>query len=340
MVLLRLKNIVIMMLLAAAVVCVPVYVCAAAETGGGISAQQMTQAQELFRQGTSAIQGGQISQAKDYFDRAVAIDSRLAAQSHFILAAGYMAQRNTETAIKEYKQTVELAPQNIMARINLAQAYMLNKQMDKVVDTYNGIIAIQPQSALPHYNLATIYMQQGWFVEAVEEYGKALKLDEKMLGGTNIYLQLGYAHEQLKHYDKSVAAYNKFIEKHPDNIQALFNLANVYYAMRDMEKAVENYEAAIKIKPDVAEMHGNAGLCYFHQDKYDMAQKSFTTALQLKPNLVEALFGMSKLYKKKGNFAKAYNYALKAQKNGLKVSQKYLDGLKDKMDPIKQNLAK
>ncbi len=297
-------------------------------------------AQSLIQQGLDLLRQGKLEQAKVEFDKAVAKDANVKAQVHYLLGNGYIAKRDTAKAVAEFEKALKLSPDKLFIYINLAQAYQMNNQLDKVVETYTTLMDKDPKSALPHFNLANIFMQKGWYAEAVQEYNKALELDESGLSKTNIYMQLGYANEQLKHYEDALDAYGKSLKKNPRNAAALYGMGNIYYLSHQLDKALEQFNKALDIAPKDARIYANAGFCYYYKKDFSSARQAFEVALNIAPDLHEAMFGMSMVCKQDGDYKKALDYALKARSSGYKVSDKYIERLKEQIGKKKDKKEK
>ena len=80
---------------------------------------------------------------------------------------------------------------------------------------------------------------------AQKEYGKALKLflNLKTSDPSNdkISFYLGLIYFELNNFDKSSFYYNKFLEKNPNSITALYNIAFLKQSMGKIEVAKNIY---------------------------------------------------------------------------------------------------
>ena len=85
---------------------------------------------------------------------------------------------------------------------------------------------------------------------AQKEYGKALKifLNLKASDPSNdeISFYLGLIYFELNNFDKSSFYYNKFLEKNPNSITALYNIAFLKQSMGKIEVAKNIYNNLIK----------------------------------------------------------------------------------------------
>jgi tetratricopeptide (TPR) repeat protein len=97
------------------------------------------------------------------------------------------------------------------------------------------------------------------------------------------------------------------------------------------------YEEAIKDYSIIIEQTGGnddnflkRGLCYYFLLKYPEAMENFLKCIELNPTNSTAYYNISVIYNSQKDFAKAYQYALKAQSLNFQVGAQYLEGLKSK----------
>ena len=77
-----------------------------------------------------------------------------------------------------------------------------------------------------------------------KEFGKALNVFsylEKTTEDQGVLFYLGLIYFELNDYDKSIFYYEKFLEKQPDSINALYNLATVKQSIGEIQTAKNIY---------------------------------------------------------------------------------------------------
>ena len=152
-------------------------------------------------------------------------------------------------------ETYEVVRERIVLAEDIARylwmAYQANSERDKKWAYDAGTLM---------NNLANVYYIQGDYDKALEYYGKALAIYERVLGS-----------------------------EHPDTASTYNNLANVYYAQGDYEKALEYYGKALAIRegvlgsehPDTARTYNNMAGVYYAQGDYGKAQEYCQRALKV-----------------------------------------------------------
>ena len=143
-------------------------------------------------------------------------------------------------------------------------------------------------------------------------------------------------HLGLKEYGKAEEYYLKAIEK--DDVDALFNLGNLYKEQKEYKKAAEYYLKAIE-KDDVGAML-NLGNLYKEQKEYKKAEEYYLKAIER--GHAGALFNLGNLYDEQKEYKKAEEYYLKAVEKGNVGAMNNLAllyfGRKEKKDIALENM--
>ena len=99
-----------------------------------------------------------------------------------LLIARTIARNNDwHDPITFYTRSLAQSPWHLPMRHNLAMAYGENKQTDLAIKEYKNLIALSDIYPNTHHNLANIYKEQGKYQEAEEEYQKAIALDQNFI---------------------------------------------------------------------------------------------------------------------------------------------------------------
>jgi tetratricopeptide (TPR) repeat protein len=133
------------------------------------------------------------------------------------------------------------------------------------------------------------------------------------------WYQLGYEFDtDPKTHDKAIEAYENALTLQPNYVEAMINLANIYYARRELERGRQLLERAAQLDPDNHMIHYNLGNIYDDAGQMDKALRSYRKALEFFPEYEPALFNLALVYEKLGLVGKAQQ-----------LWQKYLE-----MDPM------
>jgi tetratricopeptide (TPR) repeat protein len=129
------------------------------------------------------------------------------------------------------------------------------------------------------------------------------------------WYKLGYEYDtDPQTYDKAIEAYENALALEPNYVDAMINLANIYYAQRDLGRARQLLERATQLDPYSYTICYNLGNIFDDMNELDNALKSYQKALELFPEYEPALFNIALAYEKLGLVGKAQE-----------MWQKYLD---------------
>ena len=132
-----------------------------------------------------------------------------------------------EEAIRCYKKTITLDPNDMSAHYHLGRLYQREGKLDSALSAYKKAVAIAPEERGLYNLLGELYLAQGMINEALPEFKKALDIDADFAVA---HYNIGIAYTQLS---KNTAAAKHLYEAgllafiHDDNTTAL----NAYRAL-------------------------------------------------------------------------------------------------------------
>jgi tetratricopeptide (TPR) repeat protein len=91
--------------------------------------------------------------------------------------AGYHREnRNYAQAITNYKQAIQINPDDFRAYYNLADSYQKMGKPKEALQNFEKALKISPNDARTHYNMANLYYQKGETNQAKIHYKKVIEL--------------------------------------------------------------------------------------------------------------------------------------------------------------------
>jgi tetratricopeptide (TPR) repeat protein len=220
-----------------------------------------------------------------------------------------LSEKKVQTAIMEYRNAVNLDPDNSVVLFELAEAYVLNKQISNAVRYYNLAAKADPDSILAYLRLAQIHMQTNALLEARNDILKALKISPNSMEAYHILSGI-----QLKERDTSAAieTLEKAAEIDDKNVKTYTSLAILYLKNKKADKAEAAYKKAIQ--SDSASRMAYMGLVrlYVAQKKWDKAENLLKQVMETPGIKVEKYSDMAMFYQGMRNFDFAETYFQKA----------------------------
>jgi len=136
---------------------------------------------------------------------------------------------------------------------------------------------------------------------------------EKNPEDANALYFLGICYTRMKMFPEAAQALTRVTQLAPNFPPAYFELGVCYQQQGERDKAVEAYRRNLELDPANVDSAYNAGLILFGLGRVDEARVQFDKALTLKPDDPEILEMASRSYINAGEFAKAVEYLEKAK---------------------------
>jgi len=194
-------------------------------------------------------------------------------------------------------------------KLNASVRTLSSIELNRFYETFKNLLPVYQNEFSPaQSDIAKIYESQGDYAKALEWYGKALAIKEKVLGNEHpstatTYNNIAFVCSCQGDYEKALEWYGKALmifekvlgNEHPDTATTYNNIALVYQDQGDYANALEWLEKDLAINekvlgnehPDTATTYNNIALVYQHQGEYAKALEWYEKALAIK----EKMFG-------------------------------------------------
>lgn len=174
---------------------------------------------------------------------------------------------------------------------------------------------LYPRRPEAYLNLGSIYSQQGEPEQAAEAFESAVEVadqevdrlaqmdsvDEAMMESArqnqNIAVQnLAQTLQGLGRYDEAVSVYEAYLERNPDDIQALSLYASILSQAEMPDSATAIYNDLLA-RDDLSSVeYGYVGVGLFGAEAWDQAAQAFERALELNPRSREPAYNLVQAY--------------------------------------------
>ena len=233
----------------------------------------------------------------------------------FQAAQAYMKQDNDtglETAIRKYKESVELDPHYVVAFSRLALAYcrfaVLNHSsaaLDLARGNCETALTLDPTSGEAHAALASVLDQKGDEVGALHEIAKALALDPSnprtLIWQAQIYVR-------LNRWQDAEDSFHRVLKQRPNNWVAHNELGFLFNAEGKYSEASSEFSAASLAAPGNALAVNNIAAIDLQLGRPAEAINKLKKSLALKPTALAAAT-MSAALRSEGNVSEALSFA-------------------------------
>jgi Tfp pilus assembly protein PilF len=275
----------------------------------GCSRDPNKQKQKYLESGKRYESEGKLREAIIQFSNALKVDRNFS-DAHYELAKVYLKQGSMLPAYAELLRAVDLAPNNIHARIDLGNLQLAGNAPDKATEQARAVLALDNRNADAYALLSGIAARKGDHAEAMTQIQKALSIDPNratfhtamgMLQSSDP-TTAGQAEEQMRKAvsldDKNVASHivlaamlqkkgdfagaeqqlNAAIAADPKNLIARSSLADLYLRQSNTAKAEETL---IKTAQEVPEDTSAADMLVTYYIRSNQLQHGVATFADL-----------------------------------------------------------
>ena len=109
-------------------------------------------------------------------------------------------------------------------------------------------------------------------------------------------------------YDRAIAAYENALAMAPDYVDAMINLANIYFHKREVPRAIQLLERARQLDENNYMVSYNLANLYDEAGHLEQAISLYQNALLLFPNYEPALFNLAVVHEKLGRRTEARDW--------------------------------
>ena len=264
--------------------------------------------------------------ARQLYDEAIALDPNYVGV-YVRLAWTYYNEANrgwTDTPMKSYEKTVELAKKAISldeqsagAYMVLANVYAKTGQFDKAVAAQKKALSLDPANPLINAVSGNALYTAGKFKEAIGFFKKAIRIDPKH---PNWYLfSLGLCYFWTGQYEEAIAAFKKCISREPKHADAHALLGASLVGAGKPEEAISMLDKALSLNPDGPGWYaGNLAVARAFTGQPEEAITTLREALSLDPDNAEVPRYLSLLLYYEGKHEESLSMA----RNALSLKKK------------------
>jgi tetratricopeptide (TPR) repeat protein len=154
------------------------------------------------------------------------------------------------------------------------------------VDCYARLLDLRSDFWEAWYERGTALEELGRFLEAIQNYDRALSLYPKREALANLWLRRGNAFQYgLGEYDAALACYDRVIQFQPEQAQAWYNRGNaLLYGYRQPDTAIVSYQRAIDFDAQFSLSWRNQGNAFVELRRYSEAIACYDQAIRFSPN--------------------------------------------------------
>lgn len=195
-------------------------------------------------------------------------------------------ERKYAEAVPVLTRAVELAPENLTARMMLARSYVfsfhelkLPNFVDLTLEQLNYIVNKDPRFPAVHHHLALVYINAGEPGKALQELNTELRY---FPGNAQARLELGETLLKLNEIHKATDQLQIAAKQAPQMPPIYYALGKAYKADGQAAKALEAVRRCVDLDPRFASCHYLLGQLYRDLNQPEQAKEQFELYQQLR----------------------------------------------------------
>jgi tetratricopeptide (TPR) repeat protein len=227
-----------------------------AQSNGTPNADAKQQAANLFEQGQSAQEKGNLNTAIRLYTRAISADPTLY-QAYYQRAVSLLGLEQTDDAQTDLRKTIQIEPGFARAHRVLGMLLLDRGITEEARNELGKAVELDPKLKGVRVFYASSLVKSGNPTAAIEQLHIAIEQGE---ADAVSYALLGLAEERASKKIEAMADYSRAIEMSPGQVTAHEGRARLHELNGDLAKAIEDFTAAYKTAPSLETALKLAGL--------------------------------------------------------------------------------
>lgn len=173
----------------------------------------------------------------------------------------------------------------------------------------------QDRDYLPAYRvMADMLQESGSADKSIAFYDKILEKDPN---ADEVFMNRGYAYGRLNQFDRAILDYNKALELNPKLFAAISNRATAYFKSGNMELAKKDCESLVAFNKEQAYFGLGNIATYYHS--WEEALSYYDKTIEASPNFAPAYLMKGQIFLKMDREPEAIELIKKAKSLGMEI---------------------
>ena len=257
----------------------------------------------------SLIQNGQLNAARKLCNE-LCNSNKYDPQSWYMLSVTLSQLKIYPAAIKSYIKTLKLSPNSIEANYNLALTYQLSGIYYDAIKFFRKTISLNPLLADAHFGLGNCLFSIGKHKQAAESYRTTLDLRPDFI---NAKINLGIMLQNLGDLDAAETTLLSAISQGGGAL-AYLHIGRLYQTRNEHQKSLNSFTKALEYDPNLIDALHELAVIYFQSGHMSESQKYMEKILCLNNKHIDSLVGMGSIKILQGDHVEGLGFTNKALK--------------------------
>lgn len=218
------------------------------------------------------------------------------ASEHNNYGLGYFMLGDAQRAMRHIDQALALAPFYIPAKSNRAAALAQLGRIGEAITIWEELTQTNPELGRPFYNLGNVSMQRGDRQKAVSFYTASLEREPNYVPAI---VNMAICLQSSGRAQEALALYDRALAVTPNDCQILYNKAVLMVDTRDPVGAADVFHKVLQLNPNHVSAHNYLGVCHRTVGQIDKAIQCFDRALAIDPTYSYAIENRQEAVKQK-----------------------------------------
>lgn len=206
-------------------------------------------------------------------------------ESDRIIGTSYYRLENYGKAEPLLKKALEKNPKDGEAAYALARTYMELEDNKSTITYYQMAVEANPERSNWQYELALLYYNINDYKNSLKCFEGAVKAGYRQ---DNDFLEnMGFCQLYAGNVDSAMKSLNEVMERKPNNISLMTDIAYAMYSTKRYQGAVEFYEKVLTLNPKDARSLFMAGMSFQKMGQKEKGQKICDKAIEMDPSLAK-----------------------------------------------------
>ena len=213
--------------------------------------------------------------------------------------------RRFQEALTSLNKAISIDPDYAAAFNNCGAVLKDLNLLEESVASYDAAISLNDAYALAYSNRGVALKELGRFDDALESFDKAIALTPQF---ADAYFNRGNALQQMTLMDEALANFDEALAINPTHAEGYCNRGNTLQDLLRVEDAITSYEQAIMVNPGYAEAYSNRGEALKALNRLDEAMTSYDMAITIRADYAEPLWNKGLVKLLRGELAEGWNF--------------------------------